>query len=177
MRRQAGFTMTELVIVIAIMAIAAAVAIPSYLSWLPDIRLRSAVRDLKSDLGLAKQRAVRENGQVAVVFDTGNNQYTLFVDDGANPGGGGIADDWIRNGDEVLMKTVSMPGDVNMYSAVFFGGLPRVSFDGRGLPNNAGGTVRMRNTKNNFMGIDMSLVGLIAIERSTDGGGTWQNAE
>jgi len=177
MRRQSGFTMTELVIAIAVMAVAAAVAIPSYLSWLPDIRLKGAARDLKSDLGLAKQRAVQENGQVAVVFDTVNNQYTLFIDNGANPGGGGVADDWVRNGDEALMKSVSMPDEVDMYSASFSGGLPRVSFDGRGLPNGAGGTVRMKNSKNNFMGIDMSLVGLITIQRSTDGGGTWQNAE
>ena len=177
MRRQSGFTMLELIVVIAIIAIAAAVAIPSYLSWLPDIRLRSAVRSLKSDLGLAKQRAVRENGRVTVLFDIPNNQYTVFVDNGENPGAGGIADDWIPNGDEDVMKTVSIPVDVTMYAASFDLGLPRVRFDGRGLPNNAGGTVRMNNTKNNYRGITMSLVGLITIERSTDAGGSWQDVE
>ena len=183
MRRQSGFTMTELVIVIAIIAVAAAVAIPSYLSWLPDIRLRSAVRDLRSDLGVAKQRAVQENGQVVVLFNTGTNQYTLFVDNGANPGAGGTPDNWNRDGDEVVLKTVPMPDDVTMYDVSFPGtgapmGTEGVRFDGRALPNVTGNAfVRMRNTKNNFMAIDMSIVGLITIQRSTDGGGTWQNAE
>jgi len=183
MRRQSGFTMVEVLVVILIVAVTAAIAVPSYLSWLPDIRLRGAVRDLKSDLGLAKQRAVRENGHAAVIFDIPNNRYTVFVDNGANPGGGGAVDDWAPNGDEPVLKIVPMPTDVTMYAESFPGtgapvGSPGVRFDGRGLPNVTGDAfVRVRNTKNNYMGISMSLVGLIDIQRSTDGGGTWQNAE
>ena len=97
MPRQAGFTLAELIVVIAVIVAAAAVAVPAYLGWLPDIRLKSMVRHLKSDLALARQRAIRENGQVAVIFDIPNNRYTIFVDNGA---GDGEANDWERHADE-----------------------------------------------------------------------------
>ena len=180
MSKNAGFTMIEVIIVIAVIGVATVVAVPAYLSMLPDIRLNGAVRDLKSDLNLAKQRAIRENGQMAVKFDAVNNQYTIFLDNGV---GGGIAGDFNRNGTESVLKTVGMPEGVTM-SAVSFAtvgttpSLPGFSFDGRGLPSIAGDeAVRMTNTKNKFRGILMTLVGVMTIQISTDGGGSWQNVE
>jgi len=173
--KHSGFTLFEVIIVVAVIGVTAAISIPAYLNWVPDIRLKSAVRNLKSDLGLAKQRAIRENGRVAVVFEPASNRYTLFVDNGAGAAGGGVANNWIPDGLEPVLKTVVIPQKVTMYSASFASGDPRVRFDGRGLPNGSGGQVRMRNTKGKYWGIDMSLVGLMQVQVSTDGGATWAN--
>jgi len=174
MQRYAGFTLAELIVVIAVLALAAAVAIPGYLGWLPDIRLSSMIRNLKSDLALARQRAIRENGQVAVVFDIPNNRYTIFVDNGA---GDGNANDWERHADEAEIKTITLPEDVTMYAAAFAGGSPRIRFDGRGLPNGLGGHVYLRNAKRNFRGLVMTMVGRIRTKISLDGGESWDDAE
>lgn len=178
MRKETGFTLIEVIIVVAIIAVAAAIGVPSYLSWIPDIRLKSAVANLKSDINLAKQRAIRENGDVSLVFDTVNNQYTIYV-------GGGVftSDAWTTDGNEEIMTTVAIPEGVTMYGVTVPVTAPLVSntgirFDGRGMPNVTGDAmIRMNNTKNNYRGLTMTLVGSITIERSTDNGGTWQNVD
>jgi prepilin-type N-terminal cleavage/methylation domain-containing protein len=174
MQKQSGFTILELIIVIALLSIIAAVGIPNYLNWLPDIRLKSAARNLKSDLMLAQQRAIRENASVAIVFSPGSNSYDIFLD---NSTVAGEANNWFRDASEETMKTESMPSNVAMDLAAFgLGPDPRVRFNGRGLPN-VSGEVRLSNTKNIIRRITLSITGRATIEISADGGGTWSDAE
>ena len=172
MQKQSGFTIVELIIVIALLSIMAAVGIPNYLNWLPDIRLKSAARNLKSDMMLAQQRAIRENASVAVVFTPGAKSYRIFVDNGA---GGGTVNDWIQNGTEDFMKAETMQDEVAMDLALF-GAVQQVRFNGRGLPDQSG-EVRLSNTKNIVRRITLSIVGRATIDISTDGGGTWSDGE
>ena len=172
-KRELGFTLIELLVIIAILGILAAIAIPSFSYWGPDMRLKGAVRDLKSNMELAKLKAIRENANVALTFDTGTNSYTVFVDNGA---GGGVVNDWTPNGSEQVLTTVTLTSDVIMYEASFAGGAARVRFNSRGLPNGLGGHVYMRNTNNNYRGIVLNMVGRIRIESSTDGG-SWDEAD
>lgn len=159
--------MIELIVVILVLGILAAIAIPGFARWGPNMRLKSAVRNLNSDFVLAKLRAIRENANVALIFNTGNNTYTVFVDNGA---GGGVAEDWTQNGSEVLIKTITMASDVIMYEAGFSGGVSRCGFNSRGLPiNNITGHVYMKNTNDNYRGITLSVVGLVQIRKSSDG--------
>jgi len=172
MHKQSGFTIVEMIIVIALLSIIAAVGIPNYLNWLPDIRLKAAARNVKSDMMLAQQRAIRENASVAIVFSPGGNSYTVFVDNGA---GGAAPNDWDRTGTEELMKTEAMPTAVVMDLAAF-GVDQRVRFNGRGLPDQSG-VVQLSNTKNIIRRINLSVVGRATIQISTDGGGTWSDGE
>jgi type IV fimbrial biogenesis protein FimT len=168
-----GFTIMELVVIMAIVAILAIIGIPTFSSLTPDLRLNSAARDLKSDMELAKMRAIRENATVAVVCNTGTESYTVFVDNGA---GGGTADNWTQDGAEELVISSTMPDGIDMYEASFDGGVSRCRFDGRGLPNGLGGHIYMKNRKNKYRGIALSMVGHIQIQESTDGG-SWSDAD
>ena len=167
-----GFTLIELIIVIALIGILTGIAAPFLNSYMRDARLREGVRNLKADIELTKIRAVRANAHVAVTFDTANDSYTIFVDDGA---GGGTADDWVRNGGEAEIKTVVLPDDVDMYEATF-GGATRVRFRGVGLPN-AAGHCYMRNINNKYFGTVLSMLGLTTLQESTNSGATWQDME
>jgi type IV fimbrial biogenesis protein FimT len=77
MWKKSGFTLMQLVLVMVLLAILAAVSIPNFLSWLPKYRLKSAARDLYSNLQLAKMSAVRANQKCRVEYFKNPDRYTV----------------------------------------------------------------------------------------------------
>jgi len=65
---QDGFTLMEVMVTIAIVAILAAIVIPNYLSWKPRYVFRGAVSQVRADLNRAKMRALETRRQCRVVF-------------------------------------------------------------------------------------------------------------
>jgi len=74
-KRQSGFTLIEMMIVIAVFAIVASIAIPNFMSLLPGIRLNGAARQVMGDLMAARMKAVKLNQRTKVFFDTNGYQY------------------------------------------------------------------------------------------------------
>ena len=63
-----GFTLVELLISVAIMAILSAVALPNFSAWLANSQIRSVSEALQNDLRLAQSEAVKRNRIVALVL-------------------------------------------------------------------------------------------------------------
>jgi prepilin-type N-terminal cleavage/methylation domain-containing protein len=102
MRKHNGFTIVELVATISVLGIIVTIAIPAFSNWLPKQRLRSAARDLYTNMQLTKMGAIKSNAQWAIVFDNGGNlgRYCICSDDGAN-------DTWDGpTGDDVVERTI-----------------------------------------------------------------------
>jgi len=76
----AGFTLIELMIVIAIFAILSAIAVPNMIGWRERAKLSGAAENLRGDLQWAKIRAIRDHNVFAVVFDT--DRYLVKDADG-----------------------------------------------------------------------------------------------
>jgi len=74
----AGFTMVEILVVAALALVFMGVALPSFLSWLPTSRLSSAVRQVATDLQVARMRAIAQNTDNTVTF--ASNTYTYGSD-------------------------------------------------------------------------------------------------
>ena len=70
-KRQSGFSALELLVTMGIIGILAAIAIPGFMSWLPNYRLKGAARDIYSNLQLAKVGAIRANDDRTVTFGAG----------------------------------------------------------------------------------------------------------
>jgi type IV fimbrial biogenesis protein FimT len=73
-RAAAGFTLVEIAIVVAIIALIAAVALPSWLRFQRDNQLRAAARGVANAFSFARARALASGNQVVVAFavDPGN---------------------------------------------------------------------------------------------------------
>lgn len=69
-----GVTLIELVVVMIIIAIGAALLVPNISAWLPKYRLRSATRDIVSMMRTAQMKAVSTNIVYGVAFDPGSIQ-------------------------------------------------------------------------------------------------------
>jgi prepilin-type N-terminal cleavage/methylation domain-containing protein len=82
--RNRGFSMIELVIVIAIILLIAAVAIPNAMEGIYDIRLRSAGNNLAGLMQQARHFAIRNNSFYPIKSTTQGSQQMFFVDTSAN---------------------------------------------------------------------------------------------
>ena len=69
-QRVTGFTLLELMTVLVILVILAGISIPFFSTWLPDQRLKSAARDLFSNMKLAKMMAIKSNSKCRIIFST-----------------------------------------------------------------------------------------------------------
>lgn len=89
--KQSGFSLTELVIALAVLAILVSMAAPSFSSSMQNARLSSRYNDMVGALQLARSEAVKRNLPVAVcarATDSScgqdwSNGVLVFVDDGA----------------------------------------------------------------------------------------------
>ena len=73
-----GLTLLEVMIVLAILAIVAGIAYPSFQRIAINTNLKTAARDIVSDFGLLKERSIAEFRDHRLTLDFNNNNYTLW---------------------------------------------------------------------------------------------------
>jgi prepilin-type N-terminal cleavage/methylation domain-containing protein len=154
MRKYSGFSLLEVLLVMAIIFIIASIAMPPFLRWRTDAQLRGAASNLRGDLEFAKLRAVRENSFVAVLFNA--NDYIIFVDSGASPG------DWVEDADEIQIKNSQLPEGVYIVMPTALAD-DRTRFDGRGTAENSG-TIIIQNIRGKQKQISINRLGLINLQ-------------
>lgn len=171
MRRNAGFSIYELMVVIAIIAVLSAIVVPNMIGWRNRAKLGDGARDLYSAFQLAKARAAKENADVTLSFaPTGatGRDYTLFIDDGAgtadtspNDGVPDGAGNGIVDGTETVFLTDRIPPGVSIASTTF--GNDSVTFSGSGLPDGIG-SVDIVNSSGEKRSLFLSLAGRVRVQ-------------
>ncbi len=140
MRKNSGFTLTELMVTIAVAAILASLAIPNFIAWLPNYRLRSGAEEIQSTLQFARVTAIKRNATAKVEFDTANETYRASVDD-------------------QTFRSGKMPAGIDINS-VNFGGGTFVEFDSQGTAKNSTqGDAVVRNNLGRAKTITVSITG------------------
>ena len=72
-----GFTLMELVVTVALLAIMMAIALPATSGWRKSAQYKEAAREVVSVLRRARSIAVRQNQSTAVTIDLTNRKYSL----------------------------------------------------------------------------------------------------
>ena len=80
MRRPAGFTLVELIVVMAILAAIVALAAPSFSRTVASARLRAGATEVRATLARARALAVADGRTRSVVFHLDNGAYGLDND-------------------------------------------------------------------------------------------------
>ena len=182
LRGNAGFTKIELLVAMSIVAISTSLAMPAFSRWLPNYRLKGAVRDLYSNLQYAKSGAIRDRGEWAVKFDAGGNSYQVVS--------GGPDRIYSTGEDNVVIRTVSLaaygsrliygPGSATrkvgqnepIADCVSFPG-DRVVFNSRGMITGTfGGYAYLQNERNACYAVGTWSSGIVVLRKWN--GSAWQ---
>ncbi len=139
LRPQAGFSLLEILIVVAVVIVLAAISIPLISSWVAQYRLDIAAQQVADSLQTAKMQAVSKTRRRELLFDVTGNRLgiegsTLVELPGGvkfDTGGVGVPPDPAV----VLGQAVTFP------SVDDETGLRAAAFTGKGIPDVDPGTV------------------------------------
>jgi len=123
MKPTAGFTLVELLMVLAVVGIMTAIALPAMRMHLANADIRGVAEEMRSGLELARTEAIRRNASVQ--FQRNGTGWTVVVP-GANNGG-----------DLVVAKRATHPAQVSVNTDI-----DNISFNGLNVVVAAGGLVR-----------------------------------
>ncbi|MDA8125326.1 MAG: prepilin-type N-terminal cleavage/methylation domain-containing protein [Deltaproteobacteria bacterium] len=139
-----GFSLVELLIAMALIAIVSAFAVPAFQRYADNDNLKTAAREITGDFFNTRQRAVNENtDDYRLVFDDGGNSYSL-TKSGATLWTKSLAD----FGSGVHLETGSAA----------FGSGTAASFHRRGTLSQAG-SLTLKNSRGSKAEITANLTG------------------
>jgi type IV fimbrial biogenesis protein FimT len=95
MKKHGGFTLIELMVTVAILAILLGIAAPSFESVIKSSRMASAVNTFMSDMRFARSEAIRRGGGVVMCRSDAPENATPSCGSGSGPGGNGWVSGWI----------------------------------------------------------------------------------
>ncbi len=129
-RSSAGFTLIELMVVVFLAAVLAAMAVPSFAQWRQSLEYREAARNIVSQLREARSRAIAANREHRVEFEPAAGRYGLRAGDRAQN------TNWATV--PPITNWSTLPNEVNMSSNV-----GSIQFNTNGTAN--GGTITVRD--------------------------------
>ena len=148
-KKEAGFTLAELMVTIAVIAVMTSIAIPAFISWMPGMRLNGAARQVMGDLMGARMNAVKQNNEFKIFFNSpAANQYQILDDDDND----GTAD----GGEAITTKNIQ-----DNYNDVTFSATSNPIFYPRG--NAFGTTVTVTNSSGS-KDVKVALTGRVKID-------------
>jgi type II secretion system protein H len=112
-RKRAGYTLLEITLVIALMAIMAALAVPSMDGMYGEVKTRSAADCFRSTLLTARSHAIDEGRPYSVGVVPGTGHYRIAPDDPSFWNGAGEATSPLDSATPAFVLEESLPGGMH----------------------------------------------------------------
>ncbi len=158
-RRPSGFTLIEVLIVVAIMGIVSAMVIPQMLAA-GTLGVQAAARVIIADVLFAQNDAIAQQQNRRVVFEPDNERYSL-----TDTAGGVLSVKWKNN--SASNYVVDFTTDTRFQGVVIvsadFAGTPTLEFDVLGAPLN-GGTVEIEYQGRRYRVTVASFTGRVTVQ-------------
>jgi type II secretion system protein H len=143
-RTEKGFTLIELIIVIGLIGIMSTVAVYSWQGYRDNINLRTAAREVMSDIASCKQRSVSEGVEYCIQFTDGSPNYSINASSCDTP-------------TQTQAKNLTNFGS-NLYVYTNFNS-NQLGFLPRGTLSSNTGTIWVRNSRYSWAVITLNITG------------------
>lgn len=132
-----GFTLIELLVVVALIAIMLAIVAPSFVTFISNYRVTSAMNDFLQGVSLTRNEAMKRGRRVTmspIVAGNWKSGWNVYVD---------VAPDAVYTAatEELIFRHEALPESLVVTNSsgggsppFTFGGLTYLSFDGTGYP-------------------------------------------
>ena len=143
-----GFSLVELIIVIAVMSILGAISSYSWKQYVDNSSLRAAGRDVAAEISLYRQKSIGESKTYTMTFDISGNRYIVSNDPGSTA-------------DDIIKSFAAFGSGIRVVSTTFSGN----AFDmqPRGLLDGSG-TINLTNARGSTSTVTVNQAGRTHVE-------------
>jgi type IV fimbrial biogenesis protein FimT len=155
MSHNKGFTLVELMVTIAIVAVLAGLITPSFLQWIDRTKVKGDATNLRAAFESAKLRAIKHNTNVILTFPDATS-YWAYIDANKNN---------VRDTDETIIFDKTLTAGVRITENTFTGS--EMAFNPRGMANgpSSTGTITLTSPGGKRYSVVVSSFGRVRMER------------